>query len=79
MPLANNTLEAGENLKNRIYHKLIYGKSRNTIFHLVVALPGGSVFFGLQAKKTDRANFIQTRNKQSKNNEGGKKWDLVKC
>ena len=27
-------------------------------------------FFGFQAKKTDRANFIQTRNKQSKNNAG---------
>ena len=36
-------------------------------------------FFFAFRPKTDRANFIQTRNKQSKNNEGGRKWDLVKC
>ena len=48
-----NTLEAGEKLNGDIYHKLVYGKSRNTIFHLEVALPGGSVFFELSGQKNE--------------------------
>ena len=38
-------------MNDRIYQELVLVKSRNTIFHLEVALPGGSVFFELSGQK----------------------------
>ena len=60
-----------------IYHKRVYSKSRNTIFHLEVALPGGSVFFELSGKKTNRTSFIKYIIKKP-NKAGGRKMGFSK-